>query len=179
MLSWFLCWQAVGSLLSSMASSQVWPPLLPVGVAQKNKPSTMLSSNIQSIDLLLIDFPAWGSWTMRHNRMAAQHLPRDLVRPSCGQQQLAQKTKTLSGFMKNRKDKLTFSSSSYKSSSWIWARYIQPSWPQKMRCSKQQFSATVQVSERCLIEWDSLLQQFVETWQKGLATLVRRLSAVA
>ena len=29
----------------------VWPPLRPVSVAQKNKPSTMLSSNVQSIDL--------------------------------------------------------------------------------------------------------------------------------
>ena len=29
----------------------VWPPLRPVSVAQKNKPSTILSSNVQSIDL--------------------------------------------------------------------------------------------------------------------------------
>jgi len=31
----------------------VWPPLWPVSVAQKNKPSTMLSSNVQSIDVLM------------------------------------------------------------------------------------------------------------------------------
>jgi len=29
------------------------PPLRPVSVAQKNKPSTMLSSNVQSINLLM------------------------------------------------------------------------------------------------------------------------------
>jgi len=28
-----------------------WPPLRPVSVVQKNKPSTMLSANVQSIDL--------------------------------------------------------------------------------------------------------------------------------
>jgi len=31
----------------------VWPSLRPVSVAQKNKPSTMLSSNVQSIDVLM------------------------------------------------------------------------------------------------------------------------------
>ena len=31
--------------------NEIWPPLRPVSVAQKNKPSTMLSSNVQSIDL--------------------------------------------------------------------------------------------------------------------------------
>jgi len=41
----------------------VWPPLRPVSVAQKNKPSTMLSSNVQSIDLM--DYTAWQFWTIR------------------------------------------------------------------------------------------------------------------
>jgi len=36
----------------------VWPPLRPVTVAQKNKPSTMLSSHVQSIDLPM-DCTAW------------------------------------------------------------------------------------------------------------------------
>ena len=35
-----------------------------LSVAQKNKPSTMLSSNVQSIDLLM-DCTAWRFWTMR------------------------------------------------------------------------------------------------------------------
>ena len=55
-----------------------------LSVAQKNKPSTMLPSNVQSIDLPMA-CAAWpdgsGRWD---NRMAAQHLPRDLVRPSSG-----------------------------------------------------------------------------------------------
>ena len=42
----------------------VWPPLQPVSVAQKNKLSTMLSSNVQSINLPT-DCMAWQFWTMR------------------------------------------------------------------------------------------------------------------
>jgi len=41
----------------------VWPPLRPVSVAQ-NKPLTMLSSNVQSTDLLM-HYTAWRFWTMR------------------------------------------------------------------------------------------------------------------
>ena len=41
----------------------VWPLLRPVSVAQKNKPSTMLSSDVQSIDLLM-DCMAWRFWMM-------------------------------------------------------------------------------------------------------------------
>ena len=44
----------------------VWPPLRPVSVAQKNKPSTMLSSNVQPIDLLM-DCTAWRFWTMKQS----------------------------------------------------------------------------------------------------------------
>ena len=44
----------------------VWPPLRPVSVAQKNKPSTTLSSNVQSIDLHM-DCMAWRLWTMRQS----------------------------------------------------------------------------------------------------------------
>jgi len=46
--------------------------------------------------------PPTSSWTARPdgsrrwgNRLAAQHLPRDLVRPNSGQQQLAQTTKKM------------------------------------------------------------------------------------
>jgi len=44
----------------------VWPPLRPVSVAQKNKRSPMLSSNVQSIDLLM-DCTTWQFWTMRQS----------------------------------------------------------------------------------------------------------------
>ena len=37
-----------------------------MSVAQKNKPSTMLSSNVQFIDPL-IDSTAWRFWTMRQS----------------------------------------------------------------------------------------------------------------
>ena len=60
----------------------VWSLLRPVSVAQKNKLSTMLSSNVQSIVLCMTAWPdcsgRWDSW------MAAQHLPRDLMCPSSG-----------------------------------------------------------------------------------------------
>jgi len=42
----------------------VWPPLRPVSVAQENKPSTLLSSTVKSIDLIM-DCTAWRFWTMR------------------------------------------------------------------------------------------------------------------
>ena len=42
----------------------VWPRIRPMSVAQKNKPSTMLSSNVQSIDLLM-ECMAWRFWKMR------------------------------------------------------------------------------------------------------------------
>jgi len=42
----------------------VWPPLRPVSVAKTNKPSTMLSSNVQSIELPM-DRMALRLWMMR------------------------------------------------------------------------------------------------------------------
>jgi len=52
-----------------------------------------------------MSYPSTSSWTARpdgaerwDNRMAAQHLPRDLVRPSSGQQQLTQTTKKRCGW---------------------------------------------------------------------------------
>ena len=41
----------VSDVSAPACTNGVWPPLRPVSVAQKNKPSTMLSSNVQSIDL--------------------------------------------------------------------------------------------------------------------------------
>ena len=65
-------------------TNRVWPLLWPVSVAQNNKLLTMLSSNVQSINLPM-DCIAWpdgsGRWD---NWMAARHLPWDLVQPSSG-----------------------------------------------------------------------------------------------
>jgi len=60
-----------------------------VGICVKKAP-TMLSSNVQSIDPLM-DCTAWrsGRWD---NRMADQHLARDLVRPSSVLEELAPTT---------------------------------------------------------------------------------------
>ena len=41
----------VSDVSAPACTNWVWPPLWPVSVAQKNKPSTMLSSKVQSIDL--------------------------------------------------------------------------------------------------------------------------------
>jgi len=91
LLDW-LFWEQHGFNLTASApvsdvstpacTNEVWPPLWPMIVAQKNKLSTM-SSNVQSIT---------SSWTARpddsgwwDNQMAAQHLPWDLVWPSSRQ----------------------------------------------------------------------------------------------
>ena len=69
----------------------VWPPLRPVSVAQKNKPLTTLSSNVQSIDLPM-DCMAWRFWTMRQLNGCATPAP---ISSAAKQwfQQLAQKKK--------------------------------------------------------------------------------------
>ena len=46
-----------------------------VSVAQKNKPSTMLSSNVQSIDLFM-NCTAWRFWTMRQLNGCSKPAPR-------------------------------------------------------------------------------------------------------
>ena len=53
----------------------VWPPLRPVSVAQRNKPSIMLSSNVQSIDLRM-DCMAWRFWTMGQPNGCSTPAPR-------------------------------------------------------------------------------------------------------
>jgi len=72
----------VSGVSAPVCTNGVWPPLRPVTVAQKNKPSTMLPSHVQSIDLLM-DCTAWRFWTMRQSN-GCSNLPRDLVRPSNG-----------------------------------------------------------------------------------------------
>ena len=69
----------------------VWPPLRPVSMAQKNKPSTMLSSNVQSIDLPM-DCMAWRFWTMRQPNGCSTHAPRSSADKQWFEQ-LAQKKK--------------------------------------------------------------------------------------
>jgi len=55
----FLFAQAHGPLCALLVYGPlVWPPLLPVSVALKNKPPIMSSSNIQTIDLPM-DCTAW------------------------------------------------------------------------------------------------------------------------
>ena len=68
-------WEQRGSGLTASAAipdvsalactNGVWPPMQPVSVVQNNKSSTMLSSNLQFIDLP-IDCTAWRLWMMRH-----------------------------------------------------------------------------------------------------------------
>ena len=54
----------VSDVSALACTNGVWSPLRPVSVAQKNKPSTMLSSYVQSIDFSM-DCMAWRFWTMR------------------------------------------------------------------------------------------------------------------
>jgi len=65
-----------------------WPLLQFASGAQQIKSLTIFSSNVQSINLPM-DCTAWrsGWWD---NRLAAQHLSWDLVRPSSGLNKLAQ-----------------------------------------------------------------------------------------
>ena len=65
----------VSDVSSPACTNEVCPPLRPVSVAQKNKPSTMLSSNVQSIDLL-VDCMAWRFWTMRQLNGCSTPAPR-------------------------------------------------------------------------------------------------------
>ena len=68
----------VSDVSAPACTNGVWPPLRPVSVAQKNKPSTMLSSNVQSIDLPM-DCMAWRFWTMRQLNGCSTPAPRSSV----------------------------------------------------------------------------------------------------
>jgi len=60
----------------------IWPSLRFVSVTQKNKPLTMLSSNVQPVDLLM-DCTAWRLWTMRQSNGCSTPVPGSR-RPSSG-----------------------------------------------------------------------------------------------
>jgi len=65
----------VSDVSAPACTNGVWPPLRPVSVAQKNKPSTMSSSNVQSI-YLPKDCTAWRFWTMRQLNGCSTHTPK-------------------------------------------------------------------------------------------------------
>jgi len=65
----------VSGVSAPACTNGAWPPVRPVSVAQKNKPSTMLSSNVQSIDLFM-DCTAWRFWTMRQSNGCSATAPR-------------------------------------------------------------------------------------------------------
>ena len=67
---------ALVSEVSAIAcTSGVWPPLRSVSVVQKNKLSTMVSSNVQSIELLM-DCTARRFWMMRQSNRCSTPAPR-------------------------------------------------------------------------------------------------------
>ena len=65
----------VSDVSTPACTNGVCPPLRPVSVAQKNKPSAMLSSNVQSVDLLM-DCMAWRFWAMRQSNGCSTPAPR-------------------------------------------------------------------------------------------------------
>ena len=65
----------VSDVSAPACTNGVWPHLWHVSVAQKNKPSTMLSSDVQSIDLLM-DCTAWRLWTMWQSNGYSTPVPR-------------------------------------------------------------------------------------------------------
>jgi len=83
-----------------VCTNGAWPPLRPVSVAQKNKPSAMLFSNVQPIDLSM-DCIAWQFWTMRQSNGCSTPAPRSSVTKQCFNQ-LAQNTKKI--FLRQHKN---------------------------------------------------------------------------
>ena len=74
---------------SSSLYNWVWLPLWPVSVSQKNKPLTMLSSNVQSTDLLM-DCMAWRFW-MRQPNGCSTPAPKSSAVKQWIEEKLAQK----------------------------------------------------------------------------------------
>jgi len=70
-LGMFLCFKKLNLALARFQEII----LRPVSVAQKNKPSTMLSSSVQSIDLPVYCM-AWLFWTMRESNGCSTPAPR-------------------------------------------------------------------------------------------------------
>jgi len=90
----------VSGVSAPVGTNGVWLPLRPVSVAQ-NIPSTMLSSNVHSIDLLM-DCTAWWFWTMRQSNGCST----PSMRSSAAKQwleQLAQKFLFWYGFDTNKR----------------------------------------------------------------------------
>ena len=88
------CGLTASALVSDISipacTNGVRPPLWPVSVAQKNKPSTTLSSNVQCINLM--DCMAWWFWTMRQSNGCSTSAPRSSAAKQWFEQ-LAQKKK--------------------------------------------------------------------------------------
>ena len=74
-------------------TNKVWPPLRSESV--KNKPSTMLSSNVQSIDLHM-DCMVWRCWTMWQSNGCSTPVPRSSAAKQWFEQ-LAEKKKEHTG----------------------------------------------------------------------------------
>ena len=79
----------VSDVSAPACTNGVWPSLRPVSVAQKNKPSTMSSSNVRSIELPM-DCTAWRFWTMRQPNGCSTPAPRSSSAKQWIREELAQ-----------------------------------------------------------------------------------------
>ena len=79
----------VSDVYTPACKNGVWPPLRPVSVAQKNKPLTMSSSNVQSIDLP-IDCTAWRLWMMKQPNGYSTPAPKSSAANQWMKEELAQ-----------------------------------------------------------------------------------------
>jgi len=68
----------VSDVCAPACTNGVWPLLRPVNVAQKNKPSIILSSNVQSINFPM-DCTGWPFWTMRQSNSCSTPAPQSSV----------------------------------------------------------------------------------------------------
>ena len=76
----------VSDVSAPACTNEVWPPLRSVSLVQKSKPSTMLSSNVQSIDLPT----AWWFWTMRQPNGCSTPAPKSSAAKQWIKEELAQ-----------------------------------------------------------------------------------------
>ena len=79
----------VSDVSAPACTNGVWPPLRPVSVAQKNKPSTMSSSSVQSIDLPT-DCTAWRFWAMKQPNGCSTPAPKSSPAKQWIKEELAQ-----------------------------------------------------------------------------------------
>ena len=96
----------VSDVSAPACTNTVWPPLQPVSMAQKNKPSTMSSSNVVSIDLPT-DCMAWRCWTMRQLNGCSTPAPKSSATKQWFQQLAQTKEESLgknNAFNKKRKN---------------------------------------------------------------------------